>query len=326
MATLKSTDTFTTAYIDEAKGWMSGIGAKEISLTKEVSGAESLRYLLFAPDRALTPLRSSQQFLTAMNNADVRGKDNRLFTGEYGVWNNTVVYPHNLKIDDAAGRQGSPLAPFALLGVAIADGTPTTITGGGNSITPNDPLGDFFANFPGYLWTFVDGEVAPADNGPHYAMIYNVSGANKGRYEIISYTTGNNGQALTSVTRGSATHTGGVAGGGNVRAQNATRFTLEHPVGSLIFPCTFEGVPYGHALVFGADAIAYAKGQWDAKPIQNFEGFQDVGSGEPVLKSFGLSSVRGLSAYKNAAGRYNGVIAVCAAITIPGAKPEPYSP
>lgn len=314
---LKSTDTMTTTVIEETKGYMSAIGAKSMVLQKEASGADKVRYLMFLPSFVARPLRNSAAFLAALTNADVKGKDNRLFTGEYGVWDNTVVFPHEIKIDEAAGRQGSPLAPIAKLGTALADGAATEITGGGGSVSPASLLGDFFANFPGYLWKFVDGETPPADSGPHYAMIYNTSGSDIGKYEIIKYTTGNDGNKITGITRGSATTTGGTAGGGNVTAQAASRFTLVHPVGSLIFPCTFNGVPYGYGLVLGAEAIAYAKGKFENMPTYNEEGYKNLSDRKPQLKGVGIKSIRGLDAYKNAAGAINGIVAVRAAMRPP---------
>jgi N4-gp56 family major capsid protein len=323
---LKSANTINTAVIEDVKGMLNGLGAKEISMSKEASGAENLRYMFFGTDRFMRPLRSSAAYLAALQTAENRGPANRLFTGEYGMWDNTVLYTHNLKIDEAAGRQGSPLAPFARLGTALTTGSETEVTGGGGSVSPADLLGDFFANFPGYLWKFVDSETPPADSGPHYAMIYNVSGAAIGSYEIVKYTTGNDGNKITAVTRGTTTTTGGGAGGGNVTAQAAGRFTTNHPVGSLIFPCTINGVPYGYALALGAEALAYATGKYNAQPIEHYEGFVNAGTKQADLNSFGLKSIRGISAYKNAAGDYPNLLAVRGAIVIPGVSPVAYNP
>lgn len=321
LSTLLSTDTLTVTEVENMKGILMARGAKPIAIDKDVSGADIAKYIHFGANPTYRSLRSSTGFQQALRDADTRERTNRLFDGKYGLWENMVLFPHELVYDDAAGRQGSPLNAFATLGVALSDGTTATITGGGASVDPDATLGDFFACFPGYLWKITDGETPPADSGPHYAMIYNVTGSGKESYEIISYTTGNDGRRLNTVTRGSP-----VSGVGNIAAQAAGRFTWVHPIGSFIFPCTVNGVVYGHVMGLGAEALAYAKGKHDNTPIEWADDGREVGTKQPFLTGFGSMSVRGMAPFKNAAGAYPNFAVQTAACKIPGIRgPEAYT-
>lgn len=313
-AALLSADSLTTGTIEDTKGVLMAQGAKPISIDKDVSGADDAKYIFFTPNPAARSLRSSTAFQTALQNADVRGKDNRLFTGKYGLWENMVIFPHELVYDDAAGRQGSPLAPFATLGTALTDATTTTLTGGGASVDPaNAGTADFFANFHGFLLPFTSEETPPADAGPHYIMIFNVTGALKGFYEIVSYTTGNNGNTITGVTRGTTSNLHG-----NVIASNAGVFATSHPQGSFIFPCTINGVPYCDSLGLGAECLAYAHGKHTATPIEWEDDGREVQSKQPFQKGFGMMSVRGMAPFQNVAGFYPNFCAIRSACRIPG--------
>lgn len=320
-ATLQSGDTLSITDVENTKGVLLSQGAKPISIDKDVSGADIAKFIFFGPNPVFRPLKSSTAFQQALREADTRERTNRLFDGKYGLWENMVLFPHDLVYDDAAGRQGSPMAAFATLGVATTEGTTAVITGGGSSVDPDATLGDFFANFPGYLWKITDAETPPADSGPHYAMIYNVTGPAKDSYEIVTYTTGNDGRRITVSARGLPT-----SGVGNIAAQAAGRFTWQHPKGSFIFPCSINGVPYGHVLGMGAESLAYAKGKHDCTPIEWEDDGREVGNKMPFLKGFGMMSVRGLSAFKNAAGRYPNFTLLTATAKIPGIKgPEAWN-
>jgi N4-gp56 family major capsid protein len=323
LATLESADTLTTTILERGKGLLTSLGAKEIGLDRDVSGSEILKFMAFAPDVVARSLRSSQAWLQALREADSRGPENRLFTGKYGLWDNVALYVHNLISDTSAGRLGSPLMPHAYLGTALADATPTTITGGGHTsdaVAASGAENDFFANFPGYLWKFTEGETPPTDSGTHYAMIYNLTGADKGKYEVFSYTTGNNGNTITGVTRGATTGLNG-----NVIANAASRFTDAHPSGSIILPCTINGVIWSPVMFYGGAALGWAIGSDDAVPIEEYSDFRKVGNEKDShIRSVGLQSVRGFEAAKDTNGRRNGVAACICAVSIPGITPEAY--
>lgn len=322
---LRSTDTLTPTFLDNGKSMLIGMGASELGVETDASGATIPKYLFFGPESFVVPLRSNSTYLQGLQYGGLRGDGNPMFTGKYAMWNNNVVYPHNIKTDDADGRQGSPLAPIAFLGTAIADGTPTAITGGGTT----DAAGsmDYFAYFPGYSWYITQGESLATDNNDYYLMIYNHQTDHK--YEIIKYTSAGvsaSGHQITSVTRGSTTQTGGTNGGGNVTAQTAGRFSLAHPSGAAIIPCTREGVPLNWALHLGAEALFHATGSEDATPIEHWDDFHVVGRPDDAhLKAFGMQGIRGMSVFTDRRQLAKNFLLVEGAAKYAGINPEPFT-
>jgi N4-gp56 family major capsid protein len=309
-----STDLVSTSSLESGKGRLKAVGASAITVDTGKYGAKNPKYLFFAPDSFIRPLRSNSTYLSSLQNAEVRSPLNPLFTGSYQMWDNNIIVPHNLEIDAADGRQGSPLLPIAYLGTAIADGTPTTLTGGGETYVAGDS--DYFSYFPGFGWKITDNEVLPTDNNTYYAMIYNVN--SDGKYEIISYTSAGvsaSGHQITSVTRGSTTQTGGTNGGGNVTAQAASRFSLVHPSGAIIISCTREGVPLGWGLHMGAGAVFHARGMIDAEPIFHYDDFKNAND-EAHLTGIGIQGVRGMTPFRDKLGRYKNFMLIEGAVDL----------
>lgn len=316
-ALLLSSDTITTTNIERSKASLISIGATAMQIDKGPGGADVPKYLFAAPDSFLRPLRSSATYLSSLQQAEKRGPENQLFSGKYAMWDGNVIMPHNIEIDSADGRQGSPLEPLAYLGTALADATPTTITGGGVTYAAGDS--DYFAYFPGYAWKTFDSEVVPTDSATHYAMIYNLT---DGKYEIFSYTAAGvsaTGHRITGVTRGATTGLNG-----NVIAQAAGRFTNVHPSGSIILPCTINGVILGYALHMGAEALYDATGMIDAEPIFHWDDFKNA-KDEAHLTGIGIQGVRGFSPYVDKLGRAKNFVLVEGAINFPGVSPEPFT-
>lgn len=321
-ATMLSTDTLSASFIDTMKSGLIAMGATELGLESSKGKAAIPKYMLFAPENITAPLRTSTTYLQGLQYAGLRGEANPMWTGEYPMWNNVVIYPHNIKTDDANGRQGSPLAPVAFLGTAITDGTTTTVTGGGTT----DPAGtsDYFANFPGYPWYITKNETLASDSNTYYAMIYNHT--TDGKYEIVSYVTGGfhaSGKQLT-VTRGVPT-----SGQGNINAHQVvagSRFSFNHPSGAMIIPCTVNGVPLQWAWGTGADAIFYGTGSEDATPIVQGEDFHVLGKPEDShLKGFGLQGIRGMSVYTDRRSMAKNYKLIQCAAQIPGVNPVAYT-
>lgn len=301
LSELTSADTLTVEQIETTKGLLMSKGAQPMKIDKDVTGADIPEYLFFGPDALLSPLRTSHTYQRALLESDKRGPENRLFTGKYAMWNNIAIYPQIVSFDDADGRQGTPWIPRAYLGTEIEDGSATEITGGGNAEIAGN--GDYFANFPGYAWKIYDAQQVPADTGPHYAIIYNLTGADAHKYEIISYTTGNNGNKITGVSRNAV--------------DVGSNYTEAHPSGSVIIPCSPNGVPYGYAAAMGAEALFYATGEDEAEPIEHWDDFRKVRDGQPHIKSIGLQSVRGMEPKKSTGGKYRNFLMVCGAVKVP---------
>ncbi|RMH31451.1 MAG: DUF4043 family protein [Planctomycetota bacterium] len=310
-------DTFDTATIEQAANALEGQGCAPLATEEDVSGYEVPQYVVFGPKKFLYTLENESKFREAMLQAGVRGNDNPHWTGRFPAWKGNIIHRHPVVIDSANGRQGSPLAPLALLGQPLANGTATEVTGGGKynadgSLT--DPvLFDYFSYFPGFYWKTHTSESIPSDSNTYYAMIYNVSGSDRGKYEIVSYTaSGNDGNKLT-VTRelDEATYQQ------KTRLTVAGRYTNVHPTGSLVIPCNRWGVPIGYALHMGAEALFMAKGAIDAERIQHKDDFEND-AGQAHVHGIGIQGIRGYAPYEDTLGRYPNYLLIVGAMDYPG--------
>ncbi|HEX2100089.1 MAG TPA: DUF4043 family protein [Candidatus Synoicihabitans sp.] len=306
-------DTYDTGTITDGKNALIGFGGQPLAVDKSVAGADVPQYLVFAPSRVLEGLEDEQKFREAVHNNQARGGEAYWWTGKYPVWKNQMIFNHNLVIDSGPNRLGSPLLPFALLGAAIAAGTAAVdITGGG---THNDDasltdtvLYDFFSYFPGYYWKTYETESAPTDNNTYHVLVFNVSGADKGKYEIFSYAAAsNNGNKLANCTRAVE----------KAALVTATKFTEEHPTGSWIIPCNNKGVPIGWALHLGAEALFIGKGALEADPIEWGDDFKSKTTGRAHINAQGIQSMIGYSPFEDTIGRYSNYFLIECAVDYP---------
>lgn len=296
-------DTFDTGTIESGVEQAIGLGAMPLGLEMDEAGSEVPEFMVFGPRRFLRSLEDEQKFREAVLHAQARGGENFHWTGKYPRWKEALIHRHAIKFDSGNKRQGSPLLPIAFLGAPLANGSSQTITGGGGhnptGALTDTVLYDYFSAFPGCYWKTYSTETAPTDNNTYYAMIYNVSGANRGKYEIISYTSaGNDGNRLTSVTREVD------ADGQKTALTAAGRYSNVHPNGSWIIPCNKWGVPIGRALVLGAEALALAKGAIDADQIEWQDDFVSKRSGKAHINSTGIQGIRGYAPKEDSIGRY----------------------
>lgn len=309
-------DTLDTDTLELGKQQLIGMGAEELQMDTDRSGAEIPQFMFFGPDVLTRGLRQNTAFLQQLREAGVRGDGNETRTGKYPLWDNNIIFNHNIRIDTAKGRQGSPLSPRAYLGAALTDGgtaTGVTVTGGGTrNSAGTDDTHDFFANFRGYNWAITSAATNPiAESSPTtYAIIYNLTGADKGKYEIVQVT-GNDGNALTVNTYDEAINTADLAlTEMNFHLDAAGRYTGNHPSGSLIIPCNKYGVPLVYGIHMGSNAVYYGKGGIDMEQIFHYDDFANAGN-QAHLTAVGVQGVRGFSLYQDTADRYpNAVLTV----------------
>jgi hypothetical protein len=295
-------DTFDTGTIEESVEQLIGLGAMPLNVQMDEAGSEVPEFVQFGPRRFMRSLEDEQKFREAVLHSQNRGGENFHWTGKYPRWKESLIHRHAIKFDSGNKRQGSPLLPIAFLGKAIPSNAATEVTGGGAHNTDDTKtdtvLYDYFSEFGGYYWKTYSTETAPTDNNTYYAMIYNVSGVNRGKYEIVSWVAaGNDGNTLT-VTRE-------IDGDGQKTAlTSAGRYSAVHPSGSWIIPCNKWGVPIGRSLVMGAEALALAKGAIDADPIEWQDDFKSKTSGKAHINSSGIQGIRGYSPKEDSIGRY----------------------
>jgi hypothetical protein len=144
-------------------------------------------------------------------------------------------------------------------------------------------------------------------------MIYNVSGANRGKYEIISYVAAaNNGNKLASasVTRELDTDKQ------KTQLTAAGRYTNVHPSGSLIIPCNKLGVPLNYALAMGAEALFMAKGAVDAERLTHKDDYEND-AGEGRIRATGIQGIRGYAPFEDTLGRYPNFLLIAGAADRP---------
>jgi N4-gp56 family major capsid protein len=261
-------------------------------------------YLFFAPDACLRPLRSDPDYLEAITQADARGENNKLYSGNYARWDNNIIANHNVILDTAKGRQGSPLLPTHIFDKALVNGN-ADLSGG--TITGE---GDAFANF-----ALFDPRI-PGGGGAEYKHDINntefilIRNASDGKLGVYSYT-GNTGATLTTVAR---------VNGLTLEDAGANDLDKGDDVwdsGSLVVQCNAIGTPIGHALALGEKALYYAKGAVFNEQIFHYDDFSNSGN-DSHLSAVGIQSVYGMAAYQDTKKRVPGAQLVECVRQIPG--------
>tara|TARA_R100000808_G_scaffold142_3_gene1062 strand:- start:6207 stop:7712 length:1506 start_codon:yes stop_codon:yes gene_type:complete len=316
-STGSNSDVLTTDELETTKQHLMSQGAVPMQVDSDLSGADIPQYLFFAPDTFARPLREDSTYLDALKYSKERGNDNPQFKGSYPTWDNNMIHVHNIQVDTADGRQGSPLAPRAYLGNTSDSSTgdagldittsSVTLKGGGSAYSAGSL--DYFANFTGYDWNFTTADVGatPAShvtNQDHHVTVYDL---NTHDYGVYQYT--RSGITANEITASQVT-SGNAAGGtpGSDLGQ-----------GSLIYQSDSAGVPVQFGLHMGANALYYATGAIENEPIFHYDDFATAGN-QAHLTATGIQTVRGLRPYQDSIGRLPNYILVVGAAKIAGVK------
>ena len=294
---LKYVDGLSTDIIQEAKQALIANGAEPMQ-TGGDANQEIPGYLFFAPDACLRPLRSDPDYLEAITSADVRSADNKLYSGSYAKWDNNIIANHNVVIDTARGRQGSPLLPtfYTYEDIDLAN-VPMGATDG-----------DYAANFRGVKIRIPGGggeAVGDHDNGTFYILGIDPSG-DVALYEYDHNSVSND---LGTITLSRVAGDGGLTG--NVKAND------QFNKGSLFVQANEIGTPIGYALAMGKDAMYMAKGKIYGEQIFHYDDFANSGN-EAHLSAVGVQSVYGMAARHDTRGRVPAVQLVEVVRQVPG--------
>ena len=303
-----SSDGLSTDLLEHLKQRLIATGGEPTQIrTDGKSGHEIPGYLFFAPDAGLRPLRGDQDYLNAIYYADSRSGDNKLYSGEYAMWDNILVYSHNNIIDTANGRQGSPLAPVYYLqaGDSLAISGATTEIGADGA--------DWFANWSGANLDLISGDTQWDDdastlNGNSLAI--GMSGANRGKVKHFKYTA-NTVSKLTGITAQGTTFGAGSNGIG------ASVATAAFNQGDLIVPADSNGTPICYGVMMAKNALYYAKGAVDAEQIFHYDDFANSGN-DAHLNAIGMQGIRGWRAYQDTNGHLPGLQLIKMVRQIPG--------
>jgi len=303
---LKYVDGLSTDIIQEAKQALIANGAEPMN-TGGDQNQEIPGYLFFAPDAVLRPLRSDPDYLEAILQADSRGGDNKLYSGSYAKWDNNIIANHNVIIDTAEGRQGSPLAPIY---VDRGTGTRTGLHDTGDTIGSADH--DGFANFPGATVAIPGGggklmveDTASTKNVAANNYVLLVDSNKKYRvYKVDEYT------SLGQLKLGDEEDFDLIDTVNVFKGQDFTGNVS-------VYPCNSIGTPLGLALAFGKGAFYLARGAVSNEQIFHYDDFANSGN-QAHLSAVGVQSVYGLAAYEDTDDRIPGVCMVECVRQIPG--------
>ena len=278
-------------------------------------------------ETAALSLRLDPDYKTVLASGDVRGRGNTLFKGGFPAIDGHTIIPHNALNHAGKGAVGSFLAPEAFLGVAITGTTDAarTLSGGGSDNADGALTGTgkplWFKYFGGHDFKFVDtgvldvsassiGDVA----GPYYAIIYNTTGSNAGKWGFVKYTTGNNGNAITITEfltgQANGTFRKGTVGG---VTWSASLNTEVWDSGALIIPANEKGVPIGHTIAMGRAGIV--RGYGSARAQRDIE--MDNGN---FIKRVFIMSIFGQALRRDRKNRVPAVMLLTHALSRPGIK------
>ena len=315
---LKYVDGLSTDIIQEAKQALIANGSEPMN-TGGDENQEIPGYLFFAPDACLRPLRSDPDYLEAITQADSRGSDNKLFNGSYAKWDNNIIANHNVLIDTARGRQGSPLLPTFYAFGTIADATDANELGTGlGAIGGTD--GDYLANFRGANIKLPGGggtALGANDNGTYNVLAVNPDG----KVGLYQYSDADlNGSGLSAFGSVELTRVDNqIDGVGNDIFTTGTSVKPDDAwdAGALFVQANSIGTPIGYALAMGKDAMYFAKGKIYGEQIYHYDDFSNSGS-DAHLSAVGVQSVYGMGARHDTRGRVPSVQLVEVVRQVPG--------
>jgi N4-gp56 family major capsid protein len=300
---LKYVDGLSTDIIQEAKQALIANGAEPMNTGGDIN-QEIPGYLFFAPDACLRPLRSDPDYLEAITQADARGENNKLYSGSYAKWDNNIIANHNVLIDTARGRQGSPLLPTFY---AFEDITDATSGIGGSD-------GDYMANFRGASINLPGGggvALGNNDNGTYFILGIDTDGS----VALYSYSdsdisgTGLGQFGTANLTR----HSDAVFDSTLTNVKSGDAFSA----GAQFVQANSIGTPIGYALAMGKDAMYFAKGKIYGEQIFHYDDFSNSGN-DAHLSAVGVQSVYGMGARHDTRGRVPSVQLVEVVRQVPG--------
>ena len=296
---------------------------KPIFESKDSSGAQRKKYVLFATDRALEAWKGSASFQNVLAQAQPRGEGNPLFNGALPDWFGNVIYEWPIEMGTQYGPVGSGSLPVAVLGEEItASNTAPTIKGGGDATGAALTTPQYFAAFRNAPYTGFEGSKQDASTATaRYWMIWNLSGPNAGKFGFYSGTTVN-GNTLVATERLRASASGGAVTTltDSSIVWNAAPWqgyvTDAHPVGSLIFEVNAKGVPFVYSWLMANEALVSGYGSTStgvamAHPTKEV---QDHGR----MVAHGIEAVWGCKAIPRTDGMVNGYIGIVSAFKLPG--------
>lgn len=318
-------------YVMKPKGGQPAMVGREQGTGRPVHS-----YCFVSTSEALLGLKQDPVYRQAQRDAAQRGPINYIFKGGYSAVDGHVIKEFNPIDHDGVGAIGSPQNPKAELGIALATGTTAIdITGGGNATDAAETDVLYFKFFPEYTYEYIKADTVNSDslsdaNGDFYVLVYNPPGStDAGKWGFYRCDT-NDGNKLTMKNQAGdsagaggrlAAATSGVASTqvGNV-VWNASKNTVTHDSGSLVFLANKNGVPIGCSTMLGAMAAFRGYGMWRNKRTQ--EGHEGEGD-DAFIRDVFVTTVFGQEPRQDRKARVPGVITYVHAVNYPGINIDP---
>lgn len=295
-------DTLSLAVQNTCRARLNTLGATPLMKDLSKTGCPVQKFMLFAGDNAMLPIRNSGTLFSTAENADVRGANNANFTGELLDWQGNSFY--EFPISDMAwdDYKGGPLLAKAKVTVAAAPGT----AGGPKLIVNADNTKSrYFQWFDGYQFQFSRQEALPDYSAVEYygwacnpdgsRVFFAYNGNHNGNQIAITKILspgGVSGTTIDQVTVGqlnvgsTAAYASGTAGvftvGGTVATDMKAvdtagpdgTFVLTDTIaaGAVILQANSQGTVYTRSFEFAAMAGMFAHGRIKMAEItQNFD-------------------------------------------------------
>lgn len=269
--TLVSADTFDVDQVTDLVTQAAWLGVEPARITKggKSSAEDTYHHVLLADNQQLRPLYKSTAYQTLAREADVRGNSNSVFNGSFKDIDGTKILNFRGVYGDQNGPIGSPLTPVMRLGTEIANtGSGASTLTGSAATAVTDP--NYFIDFPGFDYQYVDEQTAAPDSATYYALAVTPAGG----FAFFKYVgTLNLGYKMIIPSANWATNTPltGSSVDGDAGSFSG-KLVTELPVGTLIFPANINGVPYAYSLLLGSDALVRGYGE-DMKMTDDMEDY-----------------------------------------------------
>lgn len=339
---LGSVDYLNEETIMSAKQQLSGIGGEPISIAKDKGNQMIEKFYYQGPSQQFAGLRENGAWKGLLATAGERGPTNYVFGGNLPEYDGVLLNSWNIKRTSSDAAQGAFCAPEAQLGVEIvAKATNATISasikGGGfqgnatlTGIAAAKTLNDYFRYFPNAPFQAFDRVIISSAVTRQYALIQHFSGADKGKFSIVSYTTCD-GFQLGAANGADIERLGSTVTGSYVTTLTGSRITWGTapwttgylsegliPIGSLIVPCNDKGQPWVRGYMIANNAIVTGYGSINGMASgafgQRISEKQDYGA----KLSLGAQLVWGVKAIEDAAKIKAGYVLTYSARQIQG--------
>lgn len=302
---LKTANVLDTNLINQSGEYLPSLGGMPMDLSEDSGGSLSELFIVFATDRALSPLGNEPAYVEMQKNAGVRGDSNRLFKGGLSMVNGHGVYKWYNRDHNNKGPIGSPLLPRTRLGIALTGAdTGSFIDGGGLNYSGGDsPAREYTKFFRNAPYTYYNGDTIAADtNTVRHVMIINNDGTGIGFYSFKV----NTGLRITIFARVALT---------GISQVN------DHPQGSLVVECNILGTPIGYTPMFGQQALVCGVGTINGSTVNPKMGnITEEVLGHKMHYSIGVEGVWGNAVVRRAGDNYYpNFLLMVHAIPVPGA-------